>query len=251
MTTRFDPGIPTSAIALLAHPDDPEFTAGGTIARWTAAGCRMSYVLMTDGRAGNAGIRDTPLAAEALVRRRQEEQQAAGALLGVAAEDIVFFDYHDGELMHTLELRRQLAREIRRHKPEAAILFDPQRRVMPGYVQHPDHWTSGEAALAALMPLAGNPLAFPELLTEGLEPHQVRDLYLVSPAQPNLRVDIGATLDQKIQAMLCHTSQVADPQRLDTLLRDMARMTAMGTDFEYAEAFHFIRMGERNLVLEG
>jgi LmbE family N-acetylglucosaminyl deacetylase len=251
VTRRFDPGIPDSAIALLAHPDDPEFTAGGTIARWTAAGCRMSYILMTDGRAGGAGIRDTPMSVDELVRRRQEEQRAAGALLGVAADDIIFFEYHDGELMHTLDLRRRLAREIRRFKPQAAILFDPQRRVMPGYIQHPDHWTSGEAALAALMPLAGNPLAFPDLRDEGLEPHQVRDIYLVSPSVPNLRADIGATIDRKIAAMLCHTTQVDDPQRLDTLLRDMARATALGTAYEFAEAFHFIRMGERNLVLEG
>lgn len=241
------PGIPKSAIALFAHPDDPEFTCGGTIAKWTAAGSTVSYVLMTDGRAGGAGLKGREIPADELVRMRQEEQRAAGLLLGV--EDIVFFDYHDGELMHTLELRRRLAREIRLRKPEAAILFDPQRRVMQGYVQHPDHWTSGEAALAALMPLAGNPLAFPELLAEGLEPHQVRDLYLVAPMHPNLRVDISTTIDRKIAAMQQHDTQVGDPDRLDEMLRDRARHAAVGGTYEYAEEFHFLRIGERRELL--
>jgi LmbE family N-acetylglucosaminyl deacetylase len=96
-------GIPESAIALLAHPDDPEFMAGGTIARWTAAGCQVSYVIMTDGRAGSQGLSpDDPMSEAELVQRRREEQVAAGAVLGVREEDIVFLDYHDGELFHTL-----------------------------------------------------------------------------------------------------------------------------------------------------
>ena len=242
-------GTPESAIALFAHPDDPEFLAGGTIARWTDAGCRVSYVIMTDGRAGDMGLRGdpNPIAEEALIARRQEEQRAAGALLGV--EDITFLGYHDGELMHTLELRRQLAREIRRRKPQAALLFDPQRRLMPGYVQHPDHWTSGEAALAALFPLAGSPRAFPELREEGLEAHAVADLYLVSAVEPNYQVDITATIERKVAAMRCHTSQVADPERLETMMRGMAQAAAGGTGYAYAEAFHFIRMGARDLIL--
>ena len=104
-------GIPESAIALFAHPDDPEFLAGGTIAKWTDAGCEVSYVIMTDGRAGDMGLRDdpNPISEAELVARRQEEQRAAGAILGVT--DITFFDYHDGELMHTLDAE-QLAHAI-------------------------------------------------------------------------------------------------------------------------------------------
>jgi LmbE family N-acetylglucosaminyl deacetylase len=242
-------GIPERAIALFAHPDDPEFLAGGTIAQWTDAGCEVSYVIMTDGRAGDMGLRSdpNPISEAELVVRRQEEQRAAGAVLGVS--DIVFFDYHDGELMHTLELRRQLVREIRKRKPQAALLFDPQRRVMPGYVQHPDHWTSGEAALAALFPLAGSPRAFPELREEGLEAHAVPDLYLVAAVEPNYQIDITATIERKIAAMRCHTSQVADPERVETMMKGMAQAAAGGTGYAYAEAFHFIRMGARDLVL--
>jgi LmbE family N-acetylglucosaminyl deacetylase len=244
-------GTPRSAIALFAHPDDPEFMAGGTIARWTAEGCRVSYVIMTDGRAGSQGLApDDPMTAEELVQRRREEQVAAGAVLGVREEDIVFLDYRDGELFHTLELRHRLAREIRLRRPEAAILFDPQRRFTPGYVQHPDHWTSGEAALAAIFPLAAVRRAFPDLLAEGLEPHAILDIYLVAPLYPNLRIDISATLDRKIEAMLCHHTQIRDAEQTAALLRATARTVAEGRPYEAAEAFHFVRRGARDLILE-
>ncbi|HUG15762.1 MAG TPA: PIG-L deacetylase family protein [Thermomicrobiales bacterium] len=241
-------GAPESSIALFAHPDDPDFMAGGTIARWTDAGCSVSYVIMTDGRAGTQGIGDDPMPEAELIRRRQEEQRTAGKLLGV--EDIVFLDHHDGELFHTLELRHQLVREIRKRKPEAAVLFDPRQRLLPGYVQHPDHWISGEAALAAIFPLAGVRRAFTDLLADGLEPHAVRDIYLVSPLAPNLRLDITATIDRKIAAMQAHRTQVADPAGLAERMSRAAQIVADGSPYEYAEAFHFTRRGERELVLE-
>jgi LmbE family N-acetylglucosaminyl deacetylase len=244
-------GTPRSAIALFAHPDDPEFMAGGTIARWTDAGCRVSYVIMTDGRAGSQGLApDDPMTPDELIQRRREEQIAAGAILGVREEDIVFLNHRDGELFHTLELRHRLVREIRQRRPEAAILFDPQRRFTPGYVQHPDHWTSGEAALAAIFPLAAVRRAFTDLLEEGLEPHAILDIYLVSPMYPNLRIDISATIDRKIEAMLRHHTQIRDAQQTATIMRDTARTVGAGSPYEYAEAFHFVRRGARDLVLE-
>lgn len=242
-------GVPESAIALFAHPDDPDFTCGGTIARWTAAGCVMSYVIMTDGRGGSQGMsHDDPMTEADLVQTRREEQRAAGRVLGV--EDITFLDYHDGELMHTLELRRQLVREIRQRKPQAAILFDPQRRIMPGYIQHPDHWTSGEAALAALFPLAGVLRGVPDIRAEGYEPHTVHDIYLVSAAEPNLRINITDTIDRKIEAMKCHRTQVADAERTEEFMRSRSRAASGGAHFEYAEEFHFLRLGARDLILE-
>lgn len=244
-------GIPASAIALFAHPDDPDFTCGGTIARWTAAGCDVTYVIMTDGRSGAAGLNDEEnarISPAELIAMRQQEQLRAAEALGV--KDVIFYEYPDGELVHTVELRKRLVREIRARKPEAAIAFDPQRRVMTGYVQHPDHWTSGEAALAAIFPLGGTRRAFPDLLDEGLEPHGIRDIYLVSSVQPNLRIDITDTMERKIAAMHCHYSQVADTERTAGFMRQMAAATAVGTQFTYAEAFQFIRMGERDLVLE-
>jgi LmbE family N-acetylglucosaminyl deacetylase len=241
-------GIPESAVCLFAHPDDPEFMAGGTIAAWTDAGCRVSYVIMTDGRAGVQGLGDTPITDDELIRMRQEEQRAAGAKLGV--EDIVFLDHGDGLLFHTPELRRELVREIRRIRPQAAILFDPQRRVMQGYVQHPDHWTSGEAALASIFPLAGNRRTFMDMFDEGLMPHQITDIYLCAAVAPNLRIDVTSTIDRKIDAMRCHHSQVADPERLDEMMRTMTRMAAGDTAMTYAEQYHFLRIGARDLALD-
>lgn len=240
-------GVPESAICLFAHPDDPEFTCGGTLARWTDAGCRVTYVLMTDGRAGVQGLGDIPISDADLVAMRQREQREAAAVLGV--HDVVFLDHRDGELFHTLDLRRQLVREIRRARPQAAILFDPQRRVMPGYVQHPDHWISGEAALAALFPLAGNRRTFVDMVDEGLRPHQVQDIYLVSAVASNLRVDITGVIERKIEAMSRHASQVADQEGLGDLLRMMARQAAGESGMEYAEQFHFLRFGDRELAL--
>lgn len=240
-------GVPESAICLFAHPDDPEFTCGGTLARWTDAGCRVTYVLMTDGRAGVQGLGDTPIADADLVAMRQREQREAAAVLGV--HDVVFLGHRDGELIHTLDLRRELVREIRRARPQAAVLFDPQRRVMPGYVQHPDHWISGEAALAALFPLAGNRRTFADMFDEGLAPHQVQDIYLVNAVEPNLRVDISGTIERKIEAMGRHHSQVADPDGLGDLLRLMATQAAGDSGMPYAEQFHFLRFGARDLAL--
>lgn len=129
-------------------------------------------------------------------------------------------------------------------------MFDPQRRVMTGYIQHPDHWTSGEAALAALFPLAGVLRGVPDIRAEGYEPHNVRDIYLVSAVEPNLRIDISDTIDRKVEAMKQHRTQVADPIRTEEFMRGRARATAGKASFEYAEEFHFLRMGARDLILE-
>lgn len=241
-------GVPESAICLFAHPDDPDFICGGTIARWTQAGCHVTYLLMTDGRAGVQGLGDTPISDADLVAMRQQEQRAAAEILGV--KDVVFLNHRDGELFHTLELRREIVREIRRARPQAAVLFDPQRRVMPGYIQHPDHWTSGEAALAALFPLSGNRRTFVDMADEGLTPHQVQDMYMVSAAVPNLRIDITDTIDLKLAAMRCHHSQVADPDANSKRMRAMARVAAGTSGMEYAEQFHFLRHGARDFLLE-
>lgn len=241
-------GVPESAICLFAHPDDPDFICGGTIARWTQAGCRVTYLLMTDGRAGVQGLGDTPISDADLVAMRQNEQRAAAEILGV--KDVVFLNHRDGELFHTLELRREIVREIRRAKPQAAILFDPQRRFMAGHIQHPDHWTSGEAALAALFPLSGNRRTFTDMFDEGLPPHTVQDIYMVSASAPNLRIDITDTIDLKLAAMRCHHSQVADAEANSERMRRMSQMAAGSSGMEYAEQFHFLRQGARDLILE-
>lgn len=233
-------------MAIFAHPDDPEFLAGGTLALWAQAGRRLIYVICTDGSKGSG---DPEMTKERLIALRQEEQRAAARHVG--CEDVVFLTYEDAMLEPTIALRRDLVREIRRYKPEIVVCFDPTVFwIGESYIQHPDHRASGEAALAAIFPSARDRLTFPELLAEGLEPHNVEDIYLAGPGVPNRWVDIGAALDLKIGAMQLHGSQVSDLEGTAGFMRDFARMGAEGQGIEYAEAFRFISFRTPRATLE-
>ncbi|MCL4508481.1 MAG: PIG-L family deacetylase [Chloroflexi bacterium] len=231
------PGGPVMAI--FAHPDDAEFVVGGTLAHWADAGRRLICVFCTNG---SKGTQDPTLGSERLVKLRQEEQRAAGSTLG--CHDFVFLPYEDAMLEPTIALRRDLVREIRRYRPQTVVCFDPRVYVLDDtYLQHPDHRASGEAALAAVYPAARDRLTFPELLfEEGLEPHNVEEVYLALPVQANLYVDIGATLDRKIEAMLQHRSQIVDPARTASLLREFAERAGAAANLRSAEAFHYVNL---------
>ncbi len=223
-------------MAIFAHPDDPEFVAGGTLARWAAAGRQLIYVIITDGSKGSS---DPTIATAALIETRQREQRDAALALG--CEDVVFLPYEDAMLEPTIAVRRDLVREIRRYRPEIVVCFDPTVFwVGDSYIQHPDHRASGEAALAAIFPAARDRLTFPELLVEGLAPHNVDDIYLASPADPNCWIDISDTIERKTAAMAQHRSQVGDPEATARLLRAFAREAGGARELGYAEAFRFI-----------
>lgn len=225
-------------MAIFAHPDDPEFVAGGALALWARAGRELVYVICTDGSKGTS---DPAVQGAALVRRRQEEQRAAAAALG--CREVVFLPYEDAMLEPSLALRRDLTRQIRRHRPQTVVCFDPTPFwVGDFYLQHPDHRASGEAALAAVFPAARDRLTFPELLTEGLEPHHVQELYLGSPREPNRWLDITPVMDRKVELMLHHRSQVGDPARIDELLRALARDAGTAQGLAYAEAYRYISL---------
>jgi LmbE family N-acetylglucosaminyl deacetylase len=230
---------PRRALAILAHPDDPDFLAGGTIAGWTDAGWWVGYLLCTRGDAGTA---DPTMTADRLAGIRQAEQRAAAAELGVA--HVEFLEHGDAQLLHTLALRGQLVRAIRQHRPDVLLCFDPRTRWFPDYVNHPDHYTSGEAALAAAFPTAREFLAFPEHLAEGLQPHKVMEIWLVGTDDPNHWHDIGATLDRKIAAMRHHASQVGDGVEADATLRRRAAEAGRQADppLAAAEPFRVIHM---------
>ena len=220
----------------MAHPDDPEFVAGGTIARWCAEGAWVGYVICTGG---DKGSDDATIGTSVLIQTRREEQQRAAARLGV--QSVEFLEHADGELENTLTLRRQLVAAIRRHRPDTVVCFDPTSRFLGDfYINHTDHYTSGEAVLAAIYPAARNPRTFPELLASGLEPHTVEQVYLASTNSPNRWIDIAATLEAKIGAMLEHTSQVSDPDGLSAFLRRRATETGKPQNLAAAEAFRFI-----------
>ncbi len=161
-------------MAIFAHADDPEFVAGGALARWAEAGRQLIYVICTDGSKGSS---DPTVTGEALIERRREEQRAAARHLG--CEEVVFLPYEDAVLEPTIALRRDLVRQIRKYKPQIVVCFDPTVFwIGEFFLQHPDHRASGEAALAAIYPAARDRLTFPELLEEGLEPHAVDDIYM-------------------------------------------------------------------------
>jgi LmbE family N-acetylglucosaminyl deacetylase len=225
-------GIPESAMGIFAHPDDAEFTVAGTVAKWIRAGCRVVYVLCTDG---DAGTQEPGMSREQLAIMRRQEQREACRVLGV--EDVIFLGYGDGVLQPTLELRRDLVRAIRQYRPEVVICGDPTVFFYGDeYINHPDHRAAAQAALEAVFPAAAMPLVFPELAAEGLSPHRVRQVYIWGSPEPNLWVDTSATLDCKIEALRQHESQLGDWDPTEMVTR-WAKERAEGQEMEYAETF--------------
>ncbi|MER3400978.1 MAG: PIG-L family deacetylase [Thermoflexus sp.] len=230
-----EPKPPERVLVVAAHPDDVEFTCAGTLAKWARRGSAIALVLCTSG---DAGTEEAGRSREATARIREAEQQAAARVLGLA--EVVFLRYPDGLLQPTLELRRDLVREIRRFRPHALVCGDPSVYFYgEDYINHPDHRAAAQAALEAAFPAAGMPLLFPEL---GLPPHRVREIYIYGAAQPNVWVDIEETLPLKAEALRCHRSQIGDWDPEPTL-RAWAAAEGRTVGLRYAEAF-------RRMVLE-
>lgn len=200
----------------MAHPDDPEFFCGGTIALWCAGGAEVTYVILTNG---NKGSDDPMMTPEKLAAIRQVEQQAAADVLGV--KRVIFLEEPDGELQPTLSLRKRIVAEIRRYKPEVIITPDPTRYFYANtFINHADHRAAGEAAIDAVFPAARNRMYHPELLAEGLEPHTVKEVYLSGSQQPDRWIDISEVFETKLKAILCHASQVREPENLAQRMTD-------------------------------
>ncbi len=215
------------------HPDDAEFGAAGTVARWAREGKRIVYVVCSSG---DKGTSDPNMKPEELVKIREQEQLAAAKLLGVS--DVVFLRYIDQALEDTPEFRKDIVRQIRRYQPEIVIAADPYRR----YLWHRDHRISGQVTLDAVFPYARDRLAYPDLLEEGLEPHKVKEVLLWATEDPNYRSDITDTFDIKLAALRCHKSQVGDFIRVEQWVRQRARDMAEGENFKLAEAFHRVEV---------
>lgn len=194
---------PERVLVVAAHPDDIEFGAAGTVARWVAEGATARYLLVTRGDKGS----DDPSAdVAALARLREEEQRAAAAELGV--EGVDFLDEPDGQVMASLALRERITHAIRAFQPEIVMTHDPTVLFVNNeWVNHPDHRAVGEATVDAVFPTARDPLNFRGHLDEGLEPWKVAELYLWSTNEANQLVDIGATLEQKVASLARHASQ--------------------------------------------
>jgi LmbE family N-acetylglucosaminyl deacetylase len=236
--------IPASALAVYAHPDDAEVAAGGTLAKWADAGASV-WVLVT--ARGDKGTDDPAADRDALAARRVEETAKAAALLGLAGH--FHLGYDDGELPDDRELRGAIVRMVRELRPEVVLCPDPTAVFFgDGYFNHHDHRVTGWATLDAIAPAAGNPHYFPEHLGDGLAVHRVRAVYLSGTLEPNAWVDIGDTLERKIDGLFCHASRLEDSfeERGDWLrefLRERAEQGGAGTGIRYAEPFRRITLG--------
>lgn len=242
VTTPSQLYIPPVAMAIHAHPDDQEFSAAGTLAYWASQGSHIISVTVTQGDAGNNDPDKDGRYKPELARLRQVEQTAANQVLGI--KESIFMGYADGELAPTLELRRELTRLIRRYSPEVVLIGDPTAFFYGNsYVNHPDHRAAAEAGLYAVFPSACTRLIFPELLTEGLMPHQVKYLYMHGTTEANTWVDISKTIDLKIKALKQHKSQIGDWD-VDKEMREWAQSDAKAHGLEYAEAFRVMSLFE-------
>jgi LmbE family N-acetylglucosaminyl deacetylase len=231
-------------LVVTAHPDDVDFGAAGTIAAWTEAGIDVAYCIVTDGDAGGF---DPSVPRSEIPSIRRAEQTAAAKTVGV--EDLYFLGYPDGRLVSSIDLRRDISRVIRQVRPQRLLCQSPERNFARVFASHPDHLAAGEAALCAVYPDARNPFAHPELAAEGLQAHIVREVWIMAGVESDVTVDITATIDRKIAALLCHESQLPnpDPEALGGRMREWASGTARANglaDGVLAEAFKVIDTDE-------
>jgi LmbE family N-acetylglucosaminyl deacetylase len=229
-------------LVIVAHPDDVDFGAAGTIAGWTEAGLDVSYCIVTNGDAGGSDP-SVPRAEMAILR--QAEQTAAAKQVGV--HDLHFLGYPDGRVEPTLALRRDLTRVIRLLRPDRVVCPSPERNYARVGVSHPDHRAVGSASLDAVYPDARNQFAFPELLAEEkLEPWTVREVWISGTATPNHYVDITDTFERKLAALRSHASQISDPDALGERLRGWLGMAAAQAGLpegRLAEGFQVLETG--------
>ena len=230
------------ALVVVAHPDDVDFGAAGTIATWTDEGIEVSYCIVTDGDAGGF---DPDVPRDQIGGIRQAEQRAAAKEVGV--EDVVFLGYPDGRLEVTFDLRRDISRVIRQKRPQRILLQSPERNWIRIGASHPDHMAAGEAALCAVYPDARNPFTHLELAAEGLEAWSVAETWVMSAGGGADRyIDVTDTFDRKLAALRRHQSQTEHMDDLEGMLRGWLAMNAQAgglAEGRLAEAFRVLDTG--------
>ncbi len=222
--------IPARVLGVYAHPDDPEISCGGTLARWTKGGSEVHVLICTRGEKGSPDPKQDP---DKLAAVRREEMAAAGEVLGLAGHRSL--DNGDGELENTAELRGHIVEVIRAVKPDVVVCPDPTAVFFGNsYYNHHDHRATGWATLDAVAPAAGNPHYFP-----GAGPtHHVAAVYLSGTMEPDAWVDISDTLDVKVEALFRHTSQLTETgEFFRAFLRERAEEAGRAAGVRYAEGF--------------
>ena len=229
---------PERVLVVAAHPDDVEFGAAGTVARWVGEGAQVRYLLVTRGDKGSddphADITD-------LVRVRDAEQRAAAAEIGV--EGVDFLDEPDGQVEPSLALRERITYAVRAFRPEVVMTHDPTVLFVNNeWVNHPDHRAVGLVTVDAVFPTARDPLNFRAHLDAGLEPWKVAELYLWSTNEANQIVDIAATLERKIAALSRHASQFRDFEEVARWVRRRSEELGERAGYRAAEGFRRVTL---------
>jgi LmbE family N-acetylglucosaminyl deacetylase len=227
--------VPGRALAIGAHPDDIDFGCGGTLAKWSAAGCAVTELVLTDGSKGSW---DPSVDRATLIAVRQDEQRAAAAALG--SGEVLFLDHVDGELASGLAERAEVCRVIREVRPDVVLGHDPWKR----YRLHPDHRHAGYLAVEGIV-AARDPHFFPD---QGIAPHRPVCLLLWEADEVDHVEDIEAFVGAKLTALLAHRSQwestmgidadrAAEEQAFETRIRSRAAEAGAGAGLPLAEAF--------------
>lgn len=222
------------AMVIYAHPDDAEYMVAGTVAKWARAGVEVTYCMVTNGASGS---QDPDMTRDKLRDTRYAEQREAAKILGV--KNVVFLGYEDGYLYPTLEVRKDVARQVRIHKPDVIVTMDPQVRMSDEYVNHPDHIATGEVVLRTINPDASTRQMFPELWRdEKLEPHKPKALFLDAFDGGGTVIDISDTMETKVKALLVHRSQLG-PDSAE-FIRDWNKRTGKSAGYKFGESFRVI-----------
>ncbi len=231
---------PQHILVILAHPDDPEFFCGATLAKWASAGHHITYGLLT---CGDKGTKDRNLSMAELCVIRQQEQREAAAIIG--AEKVIFLDYEDGYVVPDLKLRRDVTRLIRQERPGVLVTCDPQYFITPSdRLNHPDHRAAGHAVLDAVFPAARDHLYFVEMWRdENLEPHIVREVWVSLTDRPNAILDVTAFWDKKLNALLKHKSQIGESDKFLERMRKAHTQTSTDESPRYEEKFRRLILG--------
>lgn len=220
-----------NVLVIMAHPDDAELGAGGSIARWAADGAVVRTVIVTNGDKGSK--EDIP--PHRVAEIREAEQLAASKVLGV--KETIFLRHRDGDLEDTEALRNQFAFLIRHLKPDTVVTHDPWRL----HYQHPDHQAIGHATFKAVI-YARDQHFLPELTYAGIGPHHTNVLLYTSANEPNFYVDITGTIDKKIRAVTRHKSQLPPWRGTEKRSRERSREFGRRVGLAYAEGFAITRM---------
>lgn len=224
--------IPKVVLGIAAHPDDLDFGASGTFAKWAKEGADCYYLICTDG---SKGSNDPKITEKKLIKIRQNEQRNAGMILGI--KDVFFLNHHDTELVADYALKEEIVFYIRKLKPDTVVTMDPTFVYSSslGFINHTDHRAAGQAAIDAVFPLARDRLTFPQHMKKGLTPHKVKFLYLISFESPTEIVDISEVINIKLRALKAHKSQIS--KRSLEFIKERLGGLGRKHGFAYAEGF--------------